>query len=87
MIGVDWRVPLDEARRRLGPDAVLQGNLDPAVCLGPAEVVAAEVADVLRRNGGHPGHVFNLGHGVLPETDPAILERVVEQVHAHPIGG
>jgi uroporphyrinogen decarboxylase len=87
VIGVDWRVPLDEARRRLGPDAVLQGNLDPAVCLGPAEVVEAEVADVLRRNGGHPGHVFNLGHGVLPETDPAILERVVEQVHAHPIGG
>ena len=87
VIGVDWRVPLDEARRRLGPDAVLQGNLDPAVCLGPAEVVEAEVADVLRRNGGHPGHVFNLGHGVLPETDPAILERIVEQVHAHPIGG
>ena len=87
VIGVDWRVPLDEARRRLGPDAVLQGNLDPAVCLGPAEVVEAEVADVLRRNGGHLGHVFNLGHGVLPETDPAILERVVEQVHAHPIGG
>ncbi len=87
VIGVDWRVPLDEARRRLGPNAVLQGNLDPAVCLGPAEVVQAEVADVLRRNGGHPGHVFNLGHGVLPETDPVILERVVEQVHAYPIGG
>ena len=45
------------------------------------------MADVLRRNGGHPGHVFYLGHGVLPETDPAILERGVEQVHAHPIGG
>jgi uroporphyrinogen decarboxylase len=86
VVGVDWRVPLDEARRRLGPNAVLQGNLDPAVCLGPAEVVEAEVADILRRNGGHPGHVFNLGHGVLPETDPAILERVVEQVHAHPNG-
>ena len=85
------RVPLDEARRRLGPDAVLQGNLDPAVCLGPpdeiAAVVAAEVDDVLARNGGHPGHVFNLGHGVMPEIDPVVLERVVEQVHAHPLGG
>ena len=86
VVGVDWRVPLDEARRRLGPDAILQGNLDPAVCLGPPEVVEAAVADVLARNGGHPGHVFNLGHGVLPEIDPAVLERVVDQVHAHPIG-
>lgn len=86
VVGVDWRVPLDEARRRLGPDAILQGNLDPAVCLGPLEVVEAEVADVLARNGGHPGHVFNLGHGVLPEIDPAVLERVVAQVHAFPLG-
>ena len=89
VVGVDWRVPLDEARRRLGPDVVLQGNLDPAVCLGPpdeiAEVVTTEVEDVLVRNGGHPGHVFNLGHGVMPETDPVVLERVVEQVHAHPL--
>ena len=87
VVGVDWRVPLDEARRRLGPDAILQGNLDPAICLGPPKIVEAEVADVLSRNGGHPGHVFNLGHGVLPETNPAVLERVVAQVHAHPIGG
>ena len=86
VVGVDWRVPLDEARRRLGPNAILQGNLDPAVCLGPLEVVEAEVADVLARNGGHPGHVFNLGHGVLPEIDPAVLERVVAPVHAFPLG-
>ena len=87
VVGVDWRVPLDEARRRLGPDTILQGNLDPAVCLGPPEVVEAEVADVLSRNGRHPGHVFNLGHGVLPETNPAVLEQVVAQVHAYSIGG
>lgn len=81
VIGVDWRIPIDVARDRLGPDTVLQGNLDPAVCLGPMDVVEAEVADILRRNNGHPGHVFNLGHGVLPETDPAVLEQVVHQVH------
>ncbi|MDG2427783.1 MAG: uroporphyrinogen decarboxylase [Acidimicrobiales bacterium] len=86
VVGVDWRIPLDEARRRLGPNTVLQGNLDPAVCLGPGKVIEAEVADVLDRNGGHMGHVFNLGHGVLPETDPAVLEQIVAQVHAHPIG-
>ena len=86
VVGVDWRVPLDEARRRLGPDAVLQGNLDPAACLAPVEAVEAAVADVLRRNGGHPGHVFNLGHGVLPETDPGILGHVADLVHAHRSG-
>ncbi|HEX8804540.1 MAG TPA: uroporphyrinogen decarboxylase [Acidimicrobiales bacterium] len=82
VVGVDWRVPLDEARRRLGPDVAVQGNLDPAVCLAPWPAVAAQVRAVLDRNGGRPGHVFNLGHGVLPETDPGVLERVVELVHA-----
>ena len=82
VVGVDWRVPLDVARRRLGPDTVLQGNLDPAVCLAPIGVVDTAVADILRRNADHPGHVFNLGHGVLPETDPAVLEHVVDLVHA-----
>jgi uroporphyrinogen decarboxylase len=81
VVGVDWRVPIDTARARVGPGRALQGNLDPAICLAPWEVVAEQVRDVLRRNAGHPGHVFNLGHGVLPETDPAILERVVELVH------
>jgi uroporphyrinogen decarboxylase len=80
VVGVDWRVPLDEARRRVGPRA-LQGNLDPAICLAPWDVVASATREVLRSNDGHPGHVFNLGHGVLPETDPAILERVVDLVH------
>ena len=82
VVGVDWRVPLDVARRRVPADRSLQGNLDPALCLAPWEVVADAVRDVLVRNAGHPGHVFNLGHGVLPETDPSVLERVVELVHA-----
>lgn len=81
VIGVDWRVPLDDARRRVPQGMPLQGNLDPAICLAPWDVVAREVEDVLRRGSEGP-HVFNLGHGVLPETDPAILERVVELVHS-----
>jgi uroporphyrinogen decarboxylase len=81
VVGVDWRVPLDEARRRLGPDVAVQGNLDPALCLAPWPVVAERVRDILARNDGRPGHIFNLGHGVLPETDPAILEQVVDLVH------
>ena len=82
VIGVDWRVPLDEARRRVGPDRAVQGNLDPAICLAPWEVVAAETRDVLDRAGAARGHVFNLGHGVLPETDPGVLGAVVDLVHA-----
>ena len=82
VVGVDWRVPLDEARARVGAGTAVQGNLDPAMCLGTWEVAAVETREVLTRAGTAPGHVFNLGHGVLPETDPAILERVVELVHA-----
>ena len=83
VVGVDWRVPLSEARTRVGANTTaLQGNLDPAVCLGEWPVVAQQVERVLADNGGHPGHVFNLGHGVLPETDPAILEQVVALVHS-----
>jgi uroporphyrinogen decarboxylase len=80
VVGVDWRVPLDTARARMGPGVAVQGNLDPAVCLAPWEVVRERAADVLRR-GGKVGHVFNLGHGVLPETDPDTLTRLVEFVH------
>jgi len=80
VVGVDWRVPLDEARRRV-PGKAVQGNLDPAVCLAPWDVVAERTRDVLRRNGGRPGHIFNLGHGVLPELDPGILAQVVDLVH------
>ena len=82
VIGVDWRVPLDEARKRIGEHKALQGNLDPAILGAPWPAVEAEVLDILRRNGGHPGHIFNLGHGVTPDVDPAVLEKVVETVHA-----
>jgi uroporphyrinogen decarboxylase len=80
VVGVDWRVPLDVARTRV-PGKALQGNLDPAVCLAPWDVVAERTRDVLRRNAGHPGHIFNLGHGVLPELDPGVLAQVVDLVH------
>ncbi|HMD47010.1 MAG TPA: uroporphyrinogen decarboxylase [Acidimicrobiales bacterium] len=81
VIGVDWRVPLDAARRRIGDERAVQGNLDPAICLAPFEVVASQARDVLRRAGTDPGHVFNLGHGVLPETDPGVLAALVDLVH------
>ena len=85
VVGVDWRVALDEAGARVGRQVALQGNLDPALCLAPWTVVEPEVRRVLAEGARHPGgHVFNLGHGVLPETDPAILERIVEVVHAEP---
>jgi uroporphyrinogen decarboxylase len=82
VVGVDWRVPLDQARRRVGPGIAVQGNLDPALCLGSWEVARDETREVLARAGTRPGHIFNLGHGVLPETDPAVLEQVVALVHA-----
>ncbi len=78
-IGLDWRVPLDEAWTVVR-DRAVQGNLDPAVLLCPWDVVEQEGEDVLRRAGGRPGHVFNLGHGVLPETDPDVLTRLVALV-------
>jgi uroporphyrinogen decarboxylase len=82
VVGVDWRVPLDVAAGRVGPRTVLQGNLDPAVLFAGDDVVEQEVARVLREGKAAAGHVFNLGHGVLPETDPDVLTRVVELVHA-----
>jgi len=82
VVGVDWRVPLDRGWERIGPGRGVQGNLDPAVCMAPWEVVAARADAVLDAAGGRPGHIFNLGHGVLPETDPDVLTRLVEHVHA-----
>ena len=80
VVGVDWRVPLDVARDRV-PGKAVQGNLDPGRVPGPVAVVAERTRDVLRRNGGRPGHIFNLGHGVLPELDPGVLAQVVDLVH------
>jgi len=80
VVGVDWRTSLSAARSRVG-DAALQGNLDPAICFAPWPVVEREVRAVLDDNDGNPGHIFNLGHGVLPDTDPTVLERIVELVH------
>jgi uroporphyrinogen decarboxylase len=82
VVGLDWRVPLDEGWARVGGRGV-QGNLDPAVLLGPWERVEAGARDVLRRAAGRPGHVFNLGHGVLPGTDPDALTRLAALVREH----
>jgi uroporphyrinogen decarboxylase len=81
VIGLDWRIPLDRGWAEVGEERGVQGNLDPAVLLGPWERIEAAARDVLDRAGGREGHVFNLGHGVLPDTDPAVLGRLVELVH------
>ncbi len=81
VVGVDFRVPIDAARRRVGPDRALQGNLDPAVVLAGEPAACDAARAVLAANGGHPGFIFNLGHGVLPGSDPDVLARVVQVVH------
>jgi len=82
-VGVDWRIPLDDAWAVVGGDRAIQGNLEPAVLLGPWDRVEAAALDVLGRAGGRPGHVFNLGHGVLPQTDPDVLTRLAELVRGY----
>ena len=81
VVGVDWRVPLDEAAKRVGGGHALQGNLDPSVVFAPWPVVAERARDVLRRGASAEGHIFNLRHGVMPDTDPDVLARIVELVH------
>jgi uroporphyrinogen decarboxylase len=81
VLGLDWRVELDRAWAAVGLDRGVQGNLDPAALLGPWERTEAAALDVLRRAGGRRGHVFNLGHGVLPDTSPDDLGRLVQLVH------
>jgi uroporphyrinogen decarboxylase len=83
VLSVDWRVALDEAWRRIGYRAGIQGNLDPAAALAPFPVVAARAGEILRGSAGRPGHIFNLGHGVLPDTSPEALQRLVEVVHTY----
>ena len=82
VVGVDWRIPLDEASRRLGGEVPLQGNLDPALLAAPWPLLEQHVADVLERGRAAPAHVLNLGHGVPPDTDPDVLTRIVDLVHA-----
>lgn len=81
VIGLDWRLPIDRGWELAGLERGVQGNLDPALLLGPFERVAAQTERILAAVGGRSGHIFNLGHGVLPETDPAVLRRLSELVH------
>jgi len=81
VVGVDWRVPLDEAVRRVDPGKALQGNLDPAILLAPWDVIERRAKDIIGRGRTAEGHVFNLGHGVLPATDPDVLARLTDLVH------
>jgi uroporphyrinogen decarboxylase len=85
VIGLDWRLPLDEGWALVGEDRGVQGNLDPAVLLGPWERVESAARDVLDRAAGRPGHIFNLGHGVLPGTNPDVLGRLRALVHAETV--
>ncbi|MEV0259994.1 uroporphyrinogen decarboxylase [Streptomyces sp. NPDC050617] len=86
VVGVDWRIPMNEAQRRVGPGKALQGNLDPAVLFAPRAAVEAKTSEVLDAARGLDGHIFNLGHGVPPNTDPGALTAVVEYVHEHTSG-
>ncbi len=81
LLSVDWRVRLDDAWRRIGFDRGIQGNLDPVRALAGWEVAHDGMREVLASAGGRPGHIFNLGHGVMPETDPDVLKRLVDAVH------
>jgi uroporphyrinogen decarboxylase len=81
VIGADWRTPIDEAWERVGFDRAIQGNLDPTLLLGPIERVLAGADDVLARAGGRPGHIFNLGHGILPSTPLGHVQALARYVH------
>lgn len=82
VVGIDWRVGIDRARLRLGDTVALQGNLDPAAVIAGVDPAVSGAREVLALNAGHPGHIFNLGHGVLPASDPDVLAEVVTVVHA-----
>ena len=82
VIGLDWRIPLDDGWALVGDDRGVQGNLDPAVLLGPWERVESAAAEILARAAGRPGHIFNLGHGVLPGTEASVVTRLAELVRS-----
>jgi uroporphyrinogen decarboxylase len=83
VIGVDWRIPLDTAWERIGHHMPIQGNLDPLLLCAPREIAVERSCDVLRRAGGRPGHIFNLGHGIIPETPVDTVKAVVDAIHAY----
>ena len=85
VLGVDWRIPLDEAWARIGEDHAVQGNLDPTLLLGPIERMLDGADAVLRRAGGRPGHIFNLGHGILPATSVEHVQALAQFVHARTV--
>jgi len=80
VIGVDWRIPIDTAWQRIGYEVAIQGNLDPVVLLADTDLVKSHTADILKRVGGRRGHIFNLGHGILPETPPQNVADLVAQI-------
>jgi uroporphyrinogen decarboxylase len=82
VLGVDWRLPLDEAWRRIGHDRAIQGNLDPLLLCAPPDVAAKRARAILREAGGRPGHIFNLGHGIIPETPVDNVKAMVDFVHS-----
>jgi uroporphyrinogen decarboxylase len=82
VIGIDWRIDLHEAWRRVGYDVAVQGNLDPVALFGPRELLRERVERIMRSAAGRPGHIFNLGHGILPETPVENVQAVVEMVRA-----
>lgn len=89
VLGLDWRTPLDAGWKAIGEEVAIQGNLDPALLFAPLPELRKQVSDVLRRAGGRPGHIFNLGHGILPQTPVANVKAVVEMVHefsGEPVG-
>ena len=86
VIGLDWRIPLDEGWKIIGFDRAVQGNLDPAVLFGPASEIHHQIDDILMRAEGRPGHIFNLGHGILPETPIDHVATAIERVHERSAG-
>ena len=81
VFSVDWRVPIDTAWQRLGHNVAIQGNLDPAALLADIELLKSFTADILRRIGGRKGHIFNLGHGMLPDASPETVTELVKFIH------